>query len=297
MLTLDALADIALRHAPHEGVNETAVPGLAVVRYSQPTPNDFAVHPPSVCIVAQGAKQMTVGRRSFDYDASSYVVVSVDVPVSARILVATPEQPYLCLRVALDCDAITSLLTGRELACPDTEHAADGVYLDQTAPEIVDAVLRLARQLDRGRDDVLRGVALRELFYWLLRGAHGQSVRQLVISGSAMHRVNRAISWLKAHFTEPLRIAELARHAGMGTSALHAHFKRVTGMTPLQYQKQLRLQCARQLMLARDLGAATAAFQVGYESPTQFSREYRRLFGQPPARDVGSLRQAAAGAR
>jgi AraC-like DNA-binding protein len=295
MLTLDALADIALRHAFHEGLNETVIPGLAVVRFSHPTLTDFAVHPPSVCIVAQGAKRMTVGNRTFDYNASKYVVVSVDLPMSARIIAATPEAPYLCWRIALDAAAIAGLLTEHEITSPDTEHTSDGLYIDETAPEIADAALRVARQLDRGRDDVLRTIAERELFYCLLRGRHGHTVRQLVIAGSAMHRVNRAIAWLKARFTEPLRIPDLAQHASMSASSLHMHFKRVTGMSPLQFQKQLRLQHARQLMLARDCGAATAGFEVGYESPTQFSREYRRLFGQPPARDVAEIRQRAVG--
>lgn len=292
--TLDALIDLAVRHSRGDGTHETHVRGLALIRYSRPTATEFALHMPALCVVLQGGKELTVGDRAFGYGAGQHLVVSLDLPVSGRIVKASARQPYLCLRVELERNAIASLVVDHPDIGADAAAATRAAYLGDTTPGILDVAWRLARLLDGPPNDgVLRELALRELAYWLLVGQHGATLRQLAVPNSGMQRIERVIGWLKTHYRRPLRIKALGALAGMSPSTLHERFKAVTGMTPLQYQKQLRLQQARQLMLAHGRGAAAAGFEVGYESATQFSREYRRLFGQPPARDVSAARALA----
>ena len=274
---------------------ETAIPGLGLVRRARPTPpstREFALHAPALCIVVQGAKQLIVGRRTFDYGAAHTVLVAADLPVAARIVQASPALPYLCIRIDLDFPLLSTLAAEAAPHDADPDRVAPTVQLTAADPDLLDAATRVVRLLDRPMDiPILAPLASRELAYRLLGSAHGPDLRQRLAADSATHRVDRAIVWLKRHYTQPLRIAELAQLACMGPTMFHQRFKAATAMTPMQYQKQLRLQQARALMLAQGMAAAKAAFQVGYESPTQFSREYRRMFGLPPARDIADLRQ------
>jgi len=286
------LAEAIERAAPRDGVHPTAIERMSLIRSSRPGEPVHALHQPALCIIAQGSKQVILGEEVFLYDASRHLVVSVDLPVTARVLQATPQAPYLCFRLDLDPGELAAMLLQAGLPTPSQRTSARGVYLGETCPLMLDAVLRLVRLLETPEDiPALAPLAMREILYRLLKGEHGWRLNQIVTANSQAQRIARVIGWLKEHFAEPLRIEDVAREVHMSTSSLHHHFKAVTAMSPLQYQKQLRLQEARRLMLSEDVDAATAGFRVGYESPSQFSREYSRLFGAPPARDQRRLRQ------
>jgi len=287
------LAELIARYASSDGVHSTPHPRLFLVRLSQPTLPQHAVHEPALCIIAQGRKQVTIGSKVYVYDPSVYFVVSVDVPVTGRVVEATPERPYLCFRLDLD----TSLLGEMILDCAHHFHpreALPGVTMSSITAELRDAAVRLLRLLATPRDfPALAALGEREILYRVLGGEQGGTIRQIALADSNARRVGRAIQWIRLNYREELRIEALAAVAAMSRSALHAQFKTVTAMSPLQYQKQLRLQEARRLMIGGAMDAAQAAYAVGYESPSQFSREYRRLFGNPPARDVARLRDIA----
>jgi AraC-like DNA-binding protein len=290
---LAELATAIERFAPRDGVHPTAIERMSLIRASRPGHERVhTVHQPAVCIIAQGSKQVMLGEEVYLYDASRHLVASVDLPVTARVVQATPQAPYLCFRLDLDPGEIASMLLQAGLPAASQRSTSRGLYLGETCPLLLDAVLRLVRLLETPEDiPALAPLAMREILYRLLKGEHGWRLNQIVTANSQAQRIARVISWLKAHFAEPLRIEDIAREVHMSTSSLHHHFKAVTAMSPLQYQKQLRLQEARRLMLSEDVDAATAGFRVGYESPSQFSREYSRLFGAPPARDQRRLRQ------
>jgi AraC-like DNA-binding protein len=285
------LAETIERFAPRDGVHPTAVERMSLIRSSRPGEPVHALHQPALCIIAQGSKQVMLGEDVYLYDASRHLVVSVDLPVTARVLQATSQVPYLCFRLDLDPGELAAMLLQAGLPSPSQRTSARGMYLGETCPLMLDAVLRLVRLLETPEDiPALAPLAMREILYRLLKGEHGWRLNQIVTANSQAQRIARVIGWLKEHFAEPLRIEDVAREVHMSTSSLHHHFKAVTAMSPLQYQKQLRLQEARRLMLSEDVDAATAGFRVGYESPSQFSREYSRLFGAPPARDQRRLR-------
>ncbi|PTL76984.1 AraC family transcriptional regulator [Vitiosangium sp. GDMCC 1.1324] len=286
------LAAVIERFAPRDGVHPTAVERMSLIRASHPNEPLHAVHQPALCIIAQGSKRVMLGEEVYRYDASRYLVVSVDLPVTAQVVQATPRAPYLCFRLDIDPGEIAEVSLQAGLPAPAQRTPSRGLFLDQACPRMLDAVLRLVRLLDTPEDiPALAPLAVREILYRLLKSEHGWQLNQIATAGSQAQRIARAIGWLKEHFAEPLRIEDIARKVHMSTSSLHHHFKAVTAMSPLQYQKQLRLQEARRLLLSEDVDAATAGFRVGYESPSQFSREYSRLFGAPPARDVRQLRQ------
>lgn len=286
------LAEAIKRFAPRDGVHPTAIERMSLIRASRPGEPVHALHQPALCLIAQGIKQLMLGEEVYLYDASRHLVVSVDLPVTGQVVQATTQAPYLCFRLDLDPGEIAELLLQAGLPAPSQRSSSRGMYLGETCPLMLDAVLRLVRLLETPEDiPALAPLAMREILYRLLKGEHGWRLNQIVTDNSQAQRIARVISWLKEHFAEPLRIEDLAREVHMSTSSLHHHFKAVTAMSPLQYQKQLRLQEARRLMLSEDVDAATAGFRVGYESPSQFSREYSRLFGTPPARDQRRLRQ------
>ncbi|HVI31351.1 AraC family transcriptional regulator [Phenylobacterium sp.] len=288
---MDDLASLIARHAPQDGMHDMPVPGLAVIRYGHPTDRVPVLHEPAVCIIAQGAKVVLLGEEAYRYDRASHLVVSVDLPLVGQVVEATPERPYLCVRVDLE-PALLGELMLQQPPQPGAE-TARGLHLSRTTPELVDAVGRLLALLDRPQDvPILAPLIRREIHYRLLTGDQAGIVRQIGAPDSRLSQVNRAIAWIRANFDRPFRIEAVAREAGMSPSALHHHFKAVTTMSPLQYQKQIRLQEARRLMLGEARDAQAAGFQVGYESPSQFSREYARLFGAPPARDAARLRAA-----
>ena len=286
---LARLASAIGRHTAADGPCVTAVPALMLSRASAPSELAAVVYEPSLCIVAQGAKEVVLAGEAYRYDPAQSLLVSVDLPVSARVVEASPGRPCLMLRVSLDPAVVGELLADGTAAPPGTPERGLGV--SPVDPPLLDAVGRLVALLDSPRDvGPLSPLVLREITYRVLTGPQGARLRQIAAAGGPAHRIARAVRWLRDHFAAPLRVESLAKRVGMSPSAFHLHFKGVTGISPLQYQKRLRLQEARRLMLGEGLDAGEAAFRVGYESPSQFSREYRRQFGAPPRRDVAVLK-------
>lgn len=286
--------DLLARHSGRDGIHSTVIPRAVLIRCSKPTEPLHALQQPAVCIIAQGRKQVMLGETIHVYDRTEFLVASVDVPIVGQILAATPDAPYLCFRLDLDPAMLGALLLEIGIEAARREEAPPpGLSLAKVTPELLDATIRLLRLLDTPRDiQALAPLAEREILYRLLLSEHSMRLRQIAVADSKLQQVNRAIGWIRRHFAEPFSIDAVAAEACMSPSALHQHFKAVTQMTPLQYQKQLRLQEARRLILSRDLDAASAGHQVGYESPSQFSREYARLFGAPPIRDIARLKAA-----
>jgi AraC-like DNA-binding protein len=280
------------RLTPGDGVHPTAFPSLTLVRGSVPTVCAPTVCQPSLGFVVQGRKRALLNEEVFYYDALNYLVVSVTLPMMGQVLEATSDRPFLCVRMDLDLEEIARLLLelGDRGAAPVAADRA--LFVARMDESLLDAVLRMVKLLDTPEDiAVLAPAVRREIYYRVLRGELGQRLLDLAERDGGNHRIVRAIEWLKQHFTAPLRIEELAEAVHMSPSALHHRFKAVTAMSPLQYQKHLRLHEARRLMFAGGIECATAGHRVGYESPSQFSREYRRLFGAPPRIEIARLRE------
>ncbi len=281
-----------------DGIHRTAVAPLTLYRLSAPSLPVYGVQKPTFCMVAQGCKQAVLGEEVHLHDPSRFLLVSVDLPIAAQVIEASPDEPYLGFCLDIDPRQISALLLDMESG-GGPPSSADGasarsLSLSRTDLPLLDAVVRLLRLLDTPQDvPVLAPLALREILYRLLSGAQGAQLRRRVLHDSLTQRVARAIDWLKRHYAEPLRIETIAQEVCMSPSGLHHHFKAVTALSPLQYQKRLRLQEARRLMLSEALDAATAGYRVGYQSPSQFNREYSRLFGAPPLRDLARLRGAS----
>lgn len=273
----------------HGRRTSTAIPRVALVRSDTPTLPVGVVYQPMLYIVAQGAKRTLLGDTIVEYAAGQYLVVSVDLPVTGSVTQASPAEPYLAMSLELDPAVLADMLltlTGTAQDAP-----LPGLAVSPVTPDLLDAAVRLLRLLDRPADiPMLAPLAEREILYRLLTGGQAPMLRQIALAHSRLAQVGRAIGWIRSHFAEPLRIATVAQRANMSASTFHRHFKAVTAMSPLQYQKQIRLQEARRLLLAGQADAASIGFTVGYESPSQFSREYARLFGQPPLRDAVRLR-------
>lgn len=271
-------------------------PGLRLYRYSAPTKPVQVVHEPALCVIAQGSKAVLLGTQRYRYDSAHYLLTLVELPVVAQVVEASEAKPYLGLRLDLDPSLITTVMMEAARSAPRGEtdmHALDVSPLDEG---LLDATVRLVRLLDSPAEfRVLAPLVIREIIYRLLMGEQGDRLRHFVAFGGHAHRVAKAIELLRENFDQPLRIDSMARKLGMSVSSFHHHFKAVTAMSPLQYQKKLRLHEARRLMLGDDLDAARAGFRVGYEDASHFSRDYKRLFGEPPLRDVEQLREAARG--
>lgn len=293
--TRATLAGLILRRCPADGKFVTAIPGLTLFRGSDVSAPACAIVSPVIAIIAQGAKRIVLGGETHDYDARHYLVSSVELPMYGQITAASAQAPYLGLAIDLQPLKIAEL-DARIAAGHRETSVARGLGVGLMTAAMHDAVLRLLRLLDTPQDiAVLAPLIEQELLYHVLRGPLGARLRHASTNGHRSHQVVRAINRIKSELARPLSIDELARTANMSRSSLHHHFKALTAMTPLQYQKLLRLQEARNLMLLHDEDAATAAHRVGYESASQFSREYRRLFGQSPARDIAQLRLAEEG--
>lgn len=288
------LADLIGRHAGEPYGPTSAIEDLYLVRYRESVRSMPALAQPALCVLAQGSKTLFLGDERYAYDPLHYMVVSVTLPISGALLEASPENPSLGLRMDIDPAQISQLIAESSPMMVPNLPSGRGLYVERTDPQLLDALLRLLRLLDSPRDiPVLAPLIRREILYRLLRGPQGHRLYEIALANSQTHRVCQAITWLNRHYQQPLRIEDLAREVNLSTSTLHHRFKAVTSMSPLQYQKQLRLQEARRLMLNDGLEAAVAGYRVGYESPSQFSREYSRLYGAPPIRDVARLRANA----
>jgi AraC-like DNA-binding protein len=292
---VEALKESIARWTAGGELHITAIPGLSLFRREEPTEPISGMYEPSICMVAQGAKRVLLGGDTYVYDAHHYLITSVHLPTVVQIIEASRERPYLGLRLTLDQRQISQLMVDSNLPAPRDQPTSRGMATGVVTLSLLNAFLRLVDLLGDEQDiPILAPVIQREIIYRLLVGEQGARLRQIASGGSQSHQVARAIEWLKGNFTRPLRIDDLARQAGMSASTFHHHFRSVTALSPLQFQKQLRLREARRLMLTEQFDAANAAFHVGYESPSQFSREYNRLFGAPPLRDVKSLREQVA---
>jgi AraC-like DNA-binding protein len=297
-VTIEALRKSIARLTEKGELHTTAVPGLSLFRREETTEPFTGMYEPSVCLVAQGAKRVRLGDDSFVYDAHHYLITSVHLPTVVQIIEASPEKPYLGLRLMLDQREISQLMVDSNLPPPRVQQSSRGMATGEVTMPLLTAIQRLIDLLTEQQDiPILAPIIQREIIYRLLVGDQGERLRQIASAGSQSHQIARAIDWLKGNFSQPLSIDNLAAQVRMSSSTFHHHFRSMTALSPLQFQKQLRLQEARRLMLAERMDAATAAFQVGYESPSQFSREYNRLFGAPPLRDITNLRQMAADGR
>jgi AraC-like DNA-binding protein len=275
----------------------TDIPGVSLHRRTSPTAPCRTTYHPGVIVIAQGRKQVSLGRNSFIYDASRFLLTAVDLPTVARVVEASKETPCLALTIKLDMSMVREMLGREEIHVAEAPPDRPAMSTGETTPEFLSACCRLLDLLGNPQDiSFLGGLIQREIIYRILRSPEGARLRAIVTLGDQSQRTAKAVAWIAANYTKPLRVEDLAEVASMGISTLHHHFRMLTAMTPLQYQKQLRLQAARTLMLNGGLDAASAAFEVGYESPTQFSREYSRFFGQPPIRDIRILREYGASA-
>ncbi len=285
---LDTVRRHADAHADSAGIAPTAIAGLTTIRATTPTDLQYAISRPLVCLVLQGAKQVTMGNQALTFCAGESLLITADVPTVSQIIQATPARPYYSLVLDLD-PAVIADLTVRMDEAPDAGQG--GVLAEPTDAEVVDAALRLMHLLDRPTSlPVLQAQLVREFHYWLLMGRHGVAIRRLGWPDGPVRRVAQAVALLRAEFAHPLPVARLAAAAGMSRSSFHQHFRAVTSLSPIQFQKQLRLIEARRLILWQGLTASSAAFAVGYESVPQFSREYRRMFGLPPLQDTEQAR-------
>jgi AraC-like DNA-binding protein len=288
------LAALVDRHTDSQGngIHATAIAPLEFTRECNPVVAMPVVSEPLLAVVIQGQKELWLNEKAFRYGVAQYLVLSVDLPVSARVIEATPTQPYLGFKLKLDPAQFCEIIAQTQ-PCTSQKEPVKGWFVSNAEPSLIDCALRLAKLLETPQDvSFLAPMIIREIYYRLLMGEQSEAVRQIATAGSNMQRIAEVIKDIKAELTKPLRIEDLAEQVNMSVSSFHRHFKTVTSMSPLQYQKQLRLLAARQIMLAEKADAVQAAYQVGYESNSQFSREYARMFGAPPIRDVKRLRTA-----
>jgi AraC-like DNA-binding protein len=273
----------------------TAIPRLTLHQRTAPTAACHILYEPSVIVIAQGSKEVQIGKDIQTYDASRYLLISVDLPTVTRVTEASETAPCLAVSMKLDISIIREFLSRDEFHTANALPTNPAMAVAPVTTEFLDAWCRLLALLSNPEDiPSLSGLIEREIMYRILRGPEGARLRAIATLGDQSHRTAKAISWVKANYGRPLRVKELADIAGMAVTTLHHHFRAITAMSPLQYQKQIRLQEARARMLADDVDAASVAFAVGYESASQFNREYSRLFGQPPVRDIRNLRSQGA---
>lgn len=285
------LASRIAAHTPAIGENETAVPGLLLFRRTTPTPCYRGAYEPSLNVFAQGRKRVNLGGTSYQCKGGSFLLSSIDVPVESQIVEASEKVPLLSMLLRLEMPLVREVLSSEELPEMNSPSRGAGIAIGETTEGILGACIRLIDLQETPSDIPYLGRLIqREITYRLLRTPQGERLRSIATSGDLSNKTAKAISWLKANYAKPLHIEELAELSRLGVSTLHHQFRALTAMSPLQYQKQLRLHAARERMLLGGLDATSAAFEVGYESVSQFNREYRRLFGQPPMRDIKALR-------
>jgi AraC-like DNA-binding protein len=290
----DLRTELAKKIAWFIGTSErqvTEVPGLLLARRTAPTGPCSGTYTPSVIVVAQGSKRVDLGQTSFIYDPSRFLLTSIDLPIVSQVIEASEAKPLLALALKLEMPVIRELLSREEVRMPEGSPDTPAMVTGAVTAELLSACCRLVDLLASPHDiPFLSGLIQREIIYRILSGPEGARLRAIATSGDQSHRTAKAITWIRDNYAKPVRVDDLAQIAGMGVSTLHHHFRMLTHMSPLQYQKQLRLQAARGRMLVGGLDASTVAFEVGYESVSQFNREYSRFFGQPPMRDIKKLR-------
>lgn len=282
-------------HAHAEGDTATPIAGLKLFRRTAPSSCTSAAYEPMLVVFVQGRKRVNVGGTLYTCDGNTFQLTAIDVPAISQVLEATPEKPLLSMVLRLEMPLVREILSQQEFHGPEAVAGTRGVAIAKTPPDLLVSCIRLIDLLDTPGDiPFLGGLAQREIIYRLLRSSVGRHLRAIATLGDQSNRTTKAIAWLKENYAKPLRVEDLAGLAQMGVSTFHHRFRSLTSMSPLQYQKRLRLHQARVHMMTDGLDAASAAFAVGYESPSQFNREYRRLFGQPPIRDVKTNRLAIA---
>jgi len=293
----EAMARIIGARVTQAGDFETPIPGLGFFRRESPAPPAVCMLEPSIVLVTQGAKQMWIGGEAYPYDTSQFLITSLNLPANSEVRVASPEQPCLGLVLKLDIRVLAELIAQNSIPPQRDRSAGASVGIGAATPAILAPIGRLLALLDEPEAiAVLAPLIHREIHYRLLMSDQAAKLRQIASVDGQGHRIAKAIDWLKLNYASPLRVDELADRVQMSTPTFHHHFRQLSAMSPLQYQKWLRLNEAKRLMLNEHLDASSAAFKVGYESPSQFSREYSRLFGAPPKRDIEMLRGGAKGA-
>jgi AraC-like DNA-binding protein len=283
-----------LAQAIHDDGITEPLDGVRLRRASVPTEIGHGVSDPSFCVIAQGSKEILLGHTRYWYDAAHYLIATTALPIASRIAEASQARPYLSVMVTLDPALISSVMIETGYVAPRSQAAVTAIDVSAMDTGLLDAVVRLVRLLDSPRDArFLAPLLKREIVYRLLSGAQHGRITQMAALGGGTHRIAAALDWLRRDFNQQLRIEEVARELGMSVSGFHHHFRALTAMSPLQFQKQLRLQEARRLMLGEGLDAASAGYRVGYDDAAYFNREYKKLFGKPPMRDVERLRETA----
>lgn len=284
---LNELAGFIDKYSKDEGVNDTKIEGLHCFKVSDLNKRMPVVYRPAVYIIAQGRKQVLLENDLFRYAPGEFLAVSVDLPMLGQVTEASSTRPYLCVQIDLDLSQIAALATKLKNNARAASKTERGAFVGQADTELLSSLIRLMKLLDSPKDiPFLATTALYEVYYRLVAGKYAASIIQTSLTGGHMQAISNAIEHIKAQLLRPLLVTELAASANMSVSAFYSHFKKVTALSPLQYQKRLRLTQARQIMLSGRMNAARAAYAVGYESPSQFSREYARMFGEPPLRDA-----------
>lgn len=278
-------------YSEKDGVHQTAIPSLFFMRDSNASVPRHGVYKPSLCMVVQGAKEVWLAQERFRYSPADYLIASVHLPVTAQVTETTPDIPYLGFKLEFTPSQILEVLQDSEVRVYSKENPKRAMFVCQMESSLMDAVLRLARLLDKPKDiPVLAPLIIKEILYRVLQGQNGIALEHIVMEGSSTHQIKDVIEHIMNNYASSLRTRELAEIANMSVSSFHRYFKEVTAMSPIQFQKQLRLQEARRLLLTESADATDVAFRVGYESPSQFSREYSRMFGFPPRQDIKRLR-------
>ncbi|WP_129688555.1 AraC family transcriptional regulator [Gottfriedia acidiceleris] len=277
-------------HIEQDGSHPTAIPTLVFSRYSNVTGPNYGVYRPSLCIIVQGKKEVVLAQEHYVYSPTDYLIASVNLPITGIVTEASIENPYLALKLEFTPKQILEVLNDSELTF-HKDNTKRGMYVSQIELSLLDAVTRLSRLLDTPKDiPVLAPLITKEIIYRLLQGQQGLTLGQIAVEGSSTSQISDVVNHIMNNYNQSFRIEDLAEIANMSVSSLHRHFKELTAMSPIQYQKQLRLQEARRILLSESTDAIEAAIRVGYESPSQFSREYSRLFGLPPKEDINRLK-------
>lgn len=279
------------RAVPEDGLLEP-FPGIVLGRFSKPTEEQvYAMFKPSFCVIAQGSKEVLLGEQVFRYNPGNYLISTVVLPIISQVVEASDDEPYLGFQLYLDPAIVASVMMESGIETKKTGASVTAMNVSPIEDDLLDAVLKLVKLLDTPIEmKFLAPLIIREIIYRLLCGEQGKRLSHLLVSEGDTRRITRAVNHLRENMDKPLIIENLARELGMSVSGFHFHFKSVTAMSPVQFQKQMRLQEARRLMLAEDLDVASASFRIGYDDPSYFSREYKKFFGTPPQRDIARLR-------